>query len=59
VIFYTLSITLINKKAKSMKLSTRGLLDLAFHQEEEPVLLKDIAQRQQISLPVDVKSTGK
>jgi len=39
-----------------MKLSTRGryatraLLDLALHQEEEPVLLKDIAQRQQISL---------
>ena len=39
-----------------MKLSTRGryatraLLDLASHQEEEPVLLKDIAQRQQISL---------
>lgn len=40
-----------------MKLSTRGqygtrmLLDLALHQGEEPVLLKDIAQRQQISLP--------
>jgi len=40
-----------------MKLSTRGqygtrmLLDLAIHQGEEPVLLKDIAQRQQISLP--------
>ncbi len=39
-----------------MKLSTRGryttraLLDLALHQEEGPVLLKDIAQRQQISL---------
>jgi len=39
-----------------MKLSTRGryatraLLDLALHQEEEPVLLKDIAQRQRISL---------
>ncbi len=39
-----------------MKLSTRGrygtrlLLDLALHQAEEPVLLKDIAQRQQISL---------
>ncbi|GAI94145.1 unnamed protein product, partial [marine sediment metagenome] len=38
-----------------MKLSTRGrygtraLLDLALH-EEGPVLLKDIAQRQQISL---------
>lgn len=38
-----------------MKLSTRGrygtraLLDLALHQEEEPVLLKDIAQREQIS----------
>ena len=40
-----------------MKLSTRGryatraLLDLALHQEEAPVLLKDIAQRQLISLP--------
>ena len=39
-----------------MKLSTRGryatraLLDLALHLEEEPVLLRDIAQRQQISL---------
>jgi len=39
-----------------MKLSTRGryatraLLDLALHQREGPVLLKDIAQRQQISL---------
>lgn len=39
-----------------MKLSTRGryvtraLLDLALHHSEEPVLLKDIAQRQQISL---------
>ena len=39
-----------------MKLSTRGrygtraLLDLALHQGEAPVLLKDIAQRQQISL---------
>jgi len=40
-----------------MKLSTRGryatraLLDLALHHDEEPVLLKDIAQRQEISLP--------
>jgi len=40
----------------SMKLSTRGrygtrvLLDLALHQGEEPILLKDIAQREQISL---------
>ncbi len=39
-----------------MKLSTRGqygtraLLDLVLHQREAPVLLKDIAQRQQISL---------
>jgi len=38
-----------------MKLSTRGryatraLLDIALHQGERPVLLKDIAQRQQIS----------
>ena len=39
-----------------MKLSTRGrygtraLLELALHQGEGPVPLKDIAQRQQISL---------
>ena len=39
-----------------MKLSTRGrygtrvLLDLALHGENGPILLKDIAQRQQISL---------
>jgi len=39
-----------------VKLSTRGqygtrmLLDIALHKDEEPVLLKDIAQRQQISL---------
>ena len=39
-----------------MKLSTRGrygtkaLLELALHQREGPVLLKDIAQRQQIPL---------
>ena len=39
-----------------MKLSTRGrygtraLLELALHQQEGPILLKDIAQRQQISL---------
>ncbi len=39
-----------------MRLSTRGqygtraLLDLALHQDEEPVPLKEIAQRQQISL---------
>ena len=40
-----------------MKISTRGryglraLLDLALHQGKEPMLLKDIAQRQEISLP--------
>jgi Rrf2 family cysteine metabolism transcriptional repressor len=39
-----------------MKLSTRGrygtraLLDIALHQPEEPVSLKNIAERQQISL---------
>lgn len=39
-----------------MKISTRGkyatraLLDLALHHNEEPVLLKDIARRQQIPL---------
>jgi len=53
---YTMLIRIINNEVKSMKLSTKGryatraLLDLALHQEEEPVLLKDIAQRQQISL---------
>lgn len=46
-----------NKEVRPMKLSTRGqygtraLLELALHREEEPVLLKDIAQSQQISLP--------
>ena len=30
--------------------ATRALLDLALHRAEEPVLLRDIAQRQQISL---------
>jgi Rrf2 family transcriptional regulator, cysteine metabolism repressor len=40
-----------------MKISTRGrygtraLLDLAMHQAEQPVALKDIARRQQFSLP--------
>jgi Rrf2 family protein len=40
-----------------MKLSTKGryglraLLDLALHQDEGPVLLKDIARRQEFSLP--------
>ena len=29
---------------------TRALLDLAIHQREEPIPLKDIAQRQQISI---------
>lgn len=40
-----------------MKLSTRArygtrlLVDLALHYDEQPVLMKDIAQRQEISLP--------
>ena len=40
-----------------MKLSTKGryglraLLDLALHQDEGPILLKDIARRQEFSLP--------
>jgi len=47
----------ISKQRGEMKLSTRGqygtraLLDLALHSGEGPVILKDIAQRQQISLP--------
>ena len=41
----------------TMKLSTKGrygtraLLDLALHHDEAPILLRDIARRQQISLP--------
>jgi len=56
MILYTLLIIIVNNSVKSMKLSTRGrygtraLLDLALHQGEGPVPLKDIAQRQQISL---------
>jgi len=47
---------LVDKGVKPMKLSTRGrygtraLLDLALHQGEGPVLLKDIAEREQISV---------
>ncbi len=39
-----------------MRLSTKGrygtraLLDIAIHKEDQPILLRDIAQRQQISL---------
>ena len=38
------------KLSTRVKYATRALLDLALHQGEEPVLLKDIAHRQQISL---------
>ncbi|MFC1961868.1 RrF2 family transcriptional regulator [Chloroflexota bacterium] len=43
-------------RGETMKLSTKGrygtraLLDIALHQDGEPVPLKEIAQRQQISL---------
>ena len=56
MILYTLLVILDNKGENTMKLSTRGrygtraLLDLALHHDEEPVLLKDIAQREEISL---------
>jgi Rrf2 family protein len=55
-VLYTKTIILVKKEVKAMKLSTRGryatraLLDLALHQGEKPVLLKDIARRQQISV---------
>ena len=47
----------VNNTVGRMRLSTRGrygtrlVLDLALHWGEGPVLLKDIAQRQEISLP--------
>ena len=56
MLLYTKSIILVKKGAEPMKLSTRGrygtraLLDLALRHGEGPVLLKDVAQRQQISL---------
>jgi len=56
MILYTLLVIIVNKEGGAMKLSTRGrygtraLLELALHQGEGPVLLKDISQRQQISL---------
>jgi len=55
-VLYTDIIIFVMKGARAMKLSTRGryatraLLDLALHQGEEPTPLKDIAQRQQISV---------
>jgi len=56
MILYTLLVIIVNKEGRAMKLSTRGrygtraLLELALHQGEGPVLLKDISQRQQIPL---------
>jgi len=38
------------KLSTRARYATRALLDLALHQGEKPVLLKDIARRQQISL---------
>ena len=39
------------KLSTRARYGTRALLDLALHNEEGPVLLRDIAQRQQISPP--------
>lgn len=55
-ILYTNIIDIVKKEVFKMKLSTKGryatraLLDLALHQGEGPATLKDIAERQQISL---------
>ncbi len=38
------------KLSTRSRYGTRALLELALHQEDEPVFLKDIARRQQISL---------
>lgn len=38
------------KLSTKSRYATRALLDLAIHNNEAPVLLRDIAQRQQISL---------
>ena len=39
------------KLSTRSRYGTRALLELALHRGEEPVLLKEIAKRQQISLP--------
>ena len=39
------------KLSTRTRYGTRALLELALHRREEPVFLKDIAKRQQISLP--------
>jgi len=39
------------KLSTRVRYGTRALLELALHWGEEPVLLKDVAQRQQIPLP--------
>jgi len=39
------------KLSARARYGTRALLELALHWGEEPVLLKDVAQRQQIPLP--------
>jgi len=39
------------KLSTRARYGTRALLELALHQKEGPILLKDIAKRQQISLP--------
>lgn len=52
---YTLLIVLVNKGREPMKLSTRGrygtlaLLDIARHQGDRLVILRDVASRQRIS----------
>ncbi len=56
MVLYTLLVIIVNNEDRAVKLSTRGrygtraLLELALHQGEGPVLLKDISQRQQIPL---------
>jgi len=56
MLYYTLSIILVNKGVKIMKLSTKGrygtraLLELSIRYGEGPVPLKDIARNQRISL---------
>jgi len=53
---YIKTIDKVNIGVLTMKISTKGrygtraLLDLALHKESEPILLKDIAGRQDISL---------
>ena len=51
ILLLTKLVNIVMKLSTKGRYGTRALLDLALHWGEGPVLLKDIARRQEISLP--------